>query len=247
MLAKVLASGGLASAPTGQQAYTIAGNFGFVVPDGVTSICAVAIGGSQSPSLSDQGSGGGALSWSNDIPVTAGETLTITIAAGGGSRIQRGSTTLLYADFGRAARTGGAASNGVGQTRYSGGIGGTRRRDSDGDGNGGGGGGAAGYTANGGAGQSATSTGSPMDTGGGGGGVGIYGGTTGGVGGRNGNSNGLGGAGGSGGTAGEARGAGGTFGGGHGRSSSPSSHGAVRIIWGPDRAFPNTNTQDILI
>ena len=135
----------------------------------------------------------------------------------------------------------------------------------------GGGGGAGGYSGNGGAGgpgtitSSAAATGSAgsgggaggggggdsVFTGGGGGGVGILGEGASGTGGAGSvTSSGTGGGGGSGGSSGGV-GLPGTFGGGGSGSDSTANTdpdgaaGAVRIIWGPNRAFPSTNTGDL--
>lgn len=255
----------VSSNTVGQAQWTTAGTYSFTVPGGVTSICAVCIGGHQALGSSTKtgGVGGGALAYSNDIPVTPGENLTITVTMNGGTRIQRGGATLVYADFGRLGSAlrnggiGGSITNSVGQVRRAGGNGGVGAQPSDGDESGGGGGGAAGYTSNGGTGLSANFA--DDSNGGGGGGVGIFGGTVGGQGGgaeRVGTSSAIpyGGAGGSGGTNGSpgdgAHGVGGLFGGGHGGTNGRGSGylgaaGACRIIWGLGRAFPNTNTQNM--
>lgn len=136
----------------------------------------------------------------------------------------------------------------------------------------GGGGGAGGYSGNGGAGGIGTITsaaaangfggsgggagggggGDSAFTGGGGGGVGILGEGSSGAGGAGSvASYGLGGGGGSGGSAGGVAAAGSYGGGGSGSDNTTSfgdpdgAGGAVRIIWGPNRAFPSTNTGDL--
>ena len=136
----------------------------------------------------------------------------------------------------------------------------------------GGGGGAAGYSGNGGAGGIGTITssaaatgfdgsgggagggggGDSAFTGGGGGGVGILGEGSSGTGGAGSTTSyGSGGGGGSGGSDGGIAAAG-SYGGGGAGSDNPTSFGdpdgasgAVRIIWGPNRAFPSTNTGDL--
>lgn len=129
---------------------------------------------------------------------------------------------------------------------------------------GGGGGGAGGYTGFGGAGGAYATNGSAgtgggaggggggggstsLSRGGGGGGVGLLGEGTSGSGGATGGISGSPGTGGSTGTDGSASAAGVYGGGGAGADSSGATPGAggggaVRIIWGPDRAFPSTNT-----
>lgn len=129
--------------PFGESSYTTAGTYSFVVPPGITSICAVAVGGGGLlANWRTSGGGGGALSYSNNIAVTPGETLTVIAgigpvstvrgvgANGGDSSISRGSTTLLLAKGGISVLTenvrtgvGGQASQGVGAVRYSGGNG----------------------------------------------------------------------------------------------------------------------------
>jgi len=156
------------------------------IPDNVTKIAAVAIGAggggggaSSAASAAAGGGGGGALSYSNAITVTPGETLTITVpnqsAAGASSgsnggtgntaSISRSGTTLLSAVGGSGSvgvtggtatvgANGGAAASGVGDVKYSGGKGGNGEANND---CGGGGGGAAGYAGNGGIGGSGIS------------------------------------------------------------------------------------------
>lgn len=61
----------------------------WIVPNNVTSICVVCVG---------HGSiGAGGLSWRNNIPVTPGETLTISFDVLGDTRLTRGSTVLCIA------------------------------------------------------------------------------------------------------------------------------------------------------
>ena len=136
--------------PTGQQAYTTAGTYSFVVPTNVTSICAVTVGGGGSGGDSASGYSGGAggaggLSWKNNIAVTPGETLTVVVGArgvitspinGGQSSISRSATQLVYANGGNGG------GNGVfrGPTGGTGGTGGATLDASFGGGSGGNGG-----------------------------------------------------------------------------------------------------------
>lgn len=175
------------------------------VPDGVTSIAGLAIGAgggsggcSSGASAAAGGGGGGALSYSNSIAVTPGETLTVVVpnqaanggtggtagSAGLGAAIQRSGTNLLLAvggsgSLGRTGSTagagaaGGAAASGVGTVRQSGGTGGAGNAATD---NGGGGGGAAGYGATGATGGAVNGSGA-TGTGGAGGGGASYTGT----------------------------------------------------------------------
>lgn len=169
------------------------------VPDNVTSLAGLAIGAggagggcSSAATAAAGGGGGGALSYSNAIAVTPGETLTVLIpnqsaagtnTGGNGSSgltasVARGATILLSAvggsgSLGRTSTTasagaaGGAAASGVGDTKFSGGTGGAGNASTD---QGGGGGGAAGYAGNGGTGGTAGGVGGAAPTGGGGGG-----------------------------------------------------------------------------
>jgi hypothetical protein len=294
----------------GEIQYTTPDTHYFTVPAGVTSINALAVGGggaggqSAGTSASAGAGGGGGLSWRNSIPVTPGESLTITIGptATGGSNyigtsgtttyIKRGTTELLSANGG----SGGAGNNGT-RPWYewvggAGGAGGANVNAAYGGGNGGkggngttnstnraGGGGAGGYTGTGGAGGNgganpinlgsagtgggggggASSPGSPYS--GGGGGVGLYGQGTNGAGGTNPNvSPYTGSAGGSGGSGGTNAGYGGYVGsytelsggfaggggaGSDGGLSGTGAPGAVRIMWGANRAFPSTSAEQI--
>ena len=222
-----------AAVAAGQQAFTTVGTHSFVVPNGVTSISAVCVGagagGWRQFDNGDgyflyQGGGGGGLSYSNNITVTPGETLTVVVGsggagtsggAGGDSRIHRSGTNLVLAKGGTNPN-GGALASGVGDVRRSGGNG---NYHDEGEGlSGATGGGAAGYTANGG-----TSTGFNNR---GGTGVSLNGGTSGGSGGGSGS-------------------AAGTVYGGGGAPLGSGAQGGVRIIWGVGRAYPNTNTADI--
>lgn len=276
-------------------------SYNFVVPQGVETISAVAVGsGGNAGYLGNQftsyhSGGGGALSYSNEIAVTPGETLTVeflpyvqqtwpTLSEPGGTALKRGDTVLLYAEaggsvnqsgdpVGGAQNQGGRAANGVGDVKFSGGSGGNAYR-----GQGvamAGGAGAAGYLADGGnanvASTAISSGGGRLisDTGGNlsqgstaGGGVGLFGAiytntagsfSRGVDGGYNsypyqteqiGNST-------------YARPdnlVGPNYGGGNGmvtqsgtplRLVSPPYNGAVRIIYGSGRLFPNSGTQQV--
>jgi hypothetical protein len=87
----ILASGGSqVMADPGQVEWTAEENETWIVPAGVYSICAVAIGGggggnigSVGPSSSFYGPGGGGLHWRNDIAVTPGESLTVVAGIAG--------------------------------------------------------------------------------------------------------------------------------------------------------------------
>ena len=252
----------------------------WVVPAGVTSICAIAVGSggvlkSYTPSTTDgMGCGGGGVSFTNGIPVTPGETLIIDgrhVSYNGGVnaiRLMRGSTVLLSANHcamagktdGTVSRSGASTTGAVGTVRSSGGNGGMYSSTASAPG---GGGGVGGYvnssrggnggdgsdttTTNYGTNPSANSGGSAGGAGAtyatnyllrGGGGIDLLGiGTTGtsqspaGSGGMAGNSS-----------------YGGGFGGGapgrSGTSYTSDPNGAIRIIWGEGRSFPN-NAGDV--
>lgn len=171
--------------PFGEAAYTTEGTYSYVVPAGITQICAVAVGGGGANTTQDTGgAGGGALSYTNNIAVTPGETLTVVVGkagakplnaignaaqiTGGLSSIARGSTILLRAAPSPGIAVGqqgtpGLAAQGVGAVRYSGGFGKT-------SGNLSAGGGASGYSGNGGNGGDGTILAQAGSGGGGGGG-----------------------------------------------------------------------------
>ena len=247
----------------------------WVVPEGVTSICAIAVGSggvlkSYTPSSNaNSGCGGGGVSFTNNIPVTPGETLIIDgrhVSYNGGVnaiRLMRGSTVLLSANHcamagktdGTVSRSGASTTGAVGTVRSSGGDGGMRSSTAGAPGGGGGVGGYVNYASggNGGDGSDTTTTNygtNPSSNSGGsaggagatyassslrrgGGGIDLLGiGTTGekyntpGSGGMAGNSS-----------------YGGGFGGGapgqSGASYTSAPNGAIRIIWGEGRSFPN--------
>lgn len=167
------------SIPFGQATYSTAGTYTFVVPAGATNISAVCVGAGAtgndgSGADNHRGGGGGALSYTNAIPTTPGESLTVVVGAtdngsgqAGNSSISRGGTTLLMARGGQQWSLGGQASGGVGAVRYSGGN----------IGNNYGGGGAAGYAGNGGSGSVSSGGAGASGNGGGGGGGGGNGGS----------------------------------------------------------------------
>ncbi len=253
---------------TGQQAYTTAGTFTFVVPAGVTSVSVVAVGSGAQPSGYQRGGGGGSLAYVNTISVTPGESLSVRVSDSTlSSYLKRSSTSLVEAGSGGV----GASYNGGTVVVGTGGSGG-------GASNAYGGGGAGGYSGNGGRGGLSDASGLAGSGGGGGGGgdstVGRYGagggggvgilgegasGSAGAVGGPG--QGGSGGGGGSGGASGETGydevscctiysigGPGRLYGGGTGFGdfTYSSGRGAVRIIWpGNTRLFPSTNTGNL--
>ena len=221
----------------GQQAYTSAGAYSFVVPAGVTSVSVVTVGAGASGQQGQWGNGGGAgnLRYVNDIAVTPGETLAVQVGAGGvsssganffwqargqSSYLQRSSTLLV------SAAGGGPGSGCSGTSVGTGGNGGFGSSS---------GGGAGGYAGDGGSvtGGSGGDGGARLETcdgtyytlypGGGGGGVGILGQGTSGINGNFQTAGGFGGSGGNNGSTGSLSSgpgpSGGTYGGGAGSGS----------------------------
>ena len=160
-----LTVGGVASQPYGMTAlanitsqayapgnveYTTPGTFAFIVPAGVTSISAVAIGagGGGGYTWANSGGGGGALAWANNIAVTPGQSITITVPpevsynASGASAVVG---SFFSAQGGSYGATSTRAAPVAGSVVPSGGSGGLCSQNGYG-----GGGGAGGYTGNGG-------------------------------------------------------------------------------------------------
>jgi hypothetical protein len=254
--------------PFGCATYTTAGTYSFVVPTGASKICVVCVGGggagySQTCSCY-AGGGGGALSYTNCIPTTPGETLTVTVGAagtsplpavgggptspGGTSSVARSATILISAQGGSGVplvgtNPGGQASSGVGAVKNNGGNSVFA-----------GGGGAGGYSGNGGnGGLNPSATPGSGGGGGGGGASGPFSNTRGSGGGGvglivAGPSGAVSSGGGSGGApggppCGRIGGAAGGGTGGHADSSSqPGSVGGVRIIYGGvGKTYPNNS------
>jgi hypothetical protein len=222
------------------------------------------------------GGGGGGLRFTQYLEVTPGEILTIVVGsggpgatangvsgtAGGNTTISRGVTTLLQANGGGGGTVTTGGTGGTGTTIggiIGGGNGGNGGNESANEN--GGGGGAGGYSGNGGVGGVTNGNGgngtgggggggaSAATGGGGGGGVDLLGGdgTLNGTGGTGGGTNP--GGGGSGGSIGSGLN-GGLYGGGgggqDGANGGNGANGAARIIWGPNRNFPNNRTTNVL-
>lgn len=213
------------------------------------------------------GGGGGALAYRNDIAVTPGSTVTVVAGAtglfgsqgfdgfaGGNSTVTVNGVIVCNAGAGQGGKYSGSTSvdavGGAGGV-VNVGVGGAGGKGGNARGSGvrGGGGGAGGYSGAGGAGGpdiSGSSTNGFAGTGGGGGGSsGFLNAAGGGVGLLGAGANGAGGvsSGGGGGSGGTNGGAGfiagtGVYGGGN------IGDGAVRIMWGPGRAYPSTGTAD---
>lgn len=250
------------SAPAGEQVYTTPGTFTWTVPAGVTSVSAVVVGSGQNGGqvanpveANTYGGYGGALRWRNAIAVTPGTQISVTVG-GLGTGSAFGSLTAAGGGSGGGNPGSSAfdANTGGGNGGQPGG--GNQVSDSNGDYHmSGSGGGAGGYTGNGGwgsnggwiqnwgvgSGGAGNGGGNCGNSGGGGGGVGLYGPSAAAAPAR---------AGGSGGAAGLCAGygttpSGGRYGGGGGGGSSGANvggSGAVRIIWGTGRSFPNNAT-----
>lgn len=258
--------------------FTTTGVFNWTVPLGVTSIDVVAVGGGgggfgywnvdATELRIGTGGTGGDLSWKNDILVTPGETLEVSIGAGGtrgnqsggaygnvnysaqpggSTYIKRGNTTLILAKGGNAPGN----NNTDVSVRDGGGAGGAGGPHGSIVTGGGGGGGAGGYSGAGGSGGTNTfNPWTPTGPGGNGSGGGGSGGR--GAGGQsstgtNGGGVGLYGEGPSG-TGGSGQGGslqhgGGEYGagGGAGKTSNSGEDGGMRVIWGTNRDFPTTN------
>ena len=240
--------------PPGQSLFTNPGSYSWTCPGGHTSISVICVGAG--------GGGGGALAWKNNIPVTPGQSYTVVVGApglGGGAGIEGtsgGDSSFNWIANSMTAQGGKGTSSDSSK--------GGRVGDYDGGGDGGpagiygyNGGGAGGYSGTGGTapvgtGDESAQSGSGAGGGGSwayyaGGGVGLYGaGSTGGdVSGD--------GQGGSGGQNGKGYGSdgqnsevGGDYGGGYGSrwSGNKGGRGAVRIMWGGSRSFPN-NAGDV--
>ena len=181
-----------AAAVNGQVLYTSEGAHTFTVPDGVSDISAVCIGGGGGGGGSGNtedggGGGGGGLSYGT-ITVTPKESLDVTVGeggesggitgdgeTGGDSKIERSGTVLLQGEGGDGGEfgfstsgEGGEGGASTGTDRIGGGAGGD---GGTGYSAGGGGGGAGGYEGNGGNGRG-VSGGAAYDGSGGGGGGG---------------------------------------------------------------------------
>lgn len=219
----------------------------WVCPAGVTSVSVVCVGTGGSFGSSGGGGGGGALAWKNNIPVVPGTSYTVFIPQPSNT-----ATTGTYfisntVVFAKQGGEGAAGNSFVGDGGGYGGTGGSYGAEYAG------GGGAGGYSGNGGNGGSGTAIGNRggAGTGGaaGGGSSGDYSsdcGQGGGVGlfgqGASGATSSFHGSAGSGGTVGTTQGGPGVFGGGAGECGSAArvgGRGAVRIMWGGGRTFPN--------
>ena len=254
----------------GQVVLTITGAGNWPVPDGVSSVDVVCVGGGggHSDTQPTEINGGGGLGWKNTIAVTPGGSVPYQVGIGGVANQDGGDTwfssTTTCRGRGSATRTfdgdgggnGGAPGNqpGTGLTAGYGGGGGAGGYAGNG-GNGGDGGngdgalgknGAAGAGGAGGGGAGAQGNAFVQRGGGGGGGVGLLGQGASGAGGLNqtGSTDGLPGGAGSGGSNGQPP----IYGGGAKCESfagdSDGGQGAIRIMWGGGRSYPS-NAADV--
>ena len=175
----------------GEVLFDTIGSRSWPVPEGITSMCAVMVGGgggAYNAGYYSSGAGGG-LGYKNHIPVSPGDTVSVTVGAGGGVN-SAGATSSITVN----ATTYSAGGGQGGVANYNFRYGGSPSGNCDGGGTGGrgrpaghntqgqiygsGGGGAAGYSGNGGDSSGGTSMGSsssyntPPESGQGGGGGG---------------------------------------------------------------------------
>jgi hypothetical protein len=162
----------------GQQDFTTAGTFTWVVPAGVTSCSVVCVGaGGGGGAVNKVAGGGGALAYVNNISLTPGESMTVVVGNGGArgtgtsepdnfgssgglSSFARSSTILVQANGGNGQLSGSTTGGTVGVG--TGGSGGQGLY---------GGGGAGGYSGNGGNGSATSGGNGSAGSGGGAGGA----------------------------------------------------------------------------
>ena len=87
----------------GQAEYITPGNYSWVCPAGVTSVCVVAVGGggggmyynasSSSYTYAMNGGTGGGLGWKNNITVIPGNTYAVAVGVGGSQGVYSASST----------------------------------------------------------------------------------------------------------------------------------------------------------
>ncbi len=241
----VMAAAGVPTGPViGQVEYTTAGTHTWVVPAGVTSVSAVAIGPGGN-CIGSKAAGGGALTYVNGYTVTPGSSYTIVVGSGGS-----GASSTAFGMIAGGAPSNDSSVPGFASGAYTVGVtGGSGGSDF------GGGGGAAGYSGDGSSGIGAFTQdqAGQAGAGGGGGGGGGYSASTGYAGTGGGTCLRGQGASGTSGPAGNYGGQGSAhagspattsfYGGGGAIYNAGGSGGAVRIIWpGNLRQFPSTRT-----
>ena len=185
---------------SGQEEYTSAGTYCWVVPCGASSVSVVTVGGGGGSGATSSGGyqggagGGGGLAYKNNISVSFGQTYNVIVGGGGNVaigcagesyfKLSTNCTKLVAADGGsqgvnsNSSSEGGAGGSGtVGDVTRTGGAGGNYGTPYSGGGVGAGGG-AAGYSGNGGNGgyinYSSVNVSGASGSGGGGGGGGAW-------------------------------------------------------------------------
>tara|TARA_B100001175_G_scaffold292797_1_gene278842 strand:- start:1154 stop:3202 length:2049 start_codon:yes stop_codon:yes gene_type:complete len=250
------------SVPYGDVEFTIPGTYSWTVPNNITQVSVLCIGGGGSANGQGGAGGGAGLGWVNNISVTPGQSYTVVTgdkgtsgSNGEDSYFINTSTVKGGGGGGTVTQSGGSAGS---YTGNGGGNGGTGGSTAGGGIYEGGGGGAGGYSGNGGNGGGGDGSSNPQNAGaggaggdgsGGGGGGGAYGGDYVGGGtephgeGASGSGCGLNnavscnGSGQPGSVVGDH-----AYGGGGSGNGIPGNNGIVRIIWGSGRGFPSTNT-----
>ena len=274
--ALIVESSGTASTPPGQAEFLSNGTSSWTAPAGVTSVCVVCIGGGGGGQTQDfAAGGGGGLGWKNNIPVTPGQSYTVEVGNGGTQNTSGGSDGGdSYFINATTVKGGGGKGNNQGGGDFVGDGGGNGGAHQTYGGGGGAGGYSADGNSESGGSAGRGSANGLTGGGAGGGGVGVMGrGSAGSNSPINNNYGGImyggmGGSGGSGGTngvcptfsggysGGTFAGPGGNYGGGAGGGAGSQygtvlngngGQGAVRIIWGSGRSFPDTNTQDMYV
>jgi hypothetical protein len=120
----------------GAKSYTVAGQYAYIVPPGVTSLQVLIVGGGGGgalgvaasgycAALGSGGGGGGEVTYNPAIVVTPGETLTITVGAGGAANVGSGGASSLVGLSGTTSAGGGGPGFGLtgGGSTYTGGYG----------------------------------------------------------------------------------------------------------------------------
>ena len=172
---KAPASGSSSGGDTGEAFFPEPGQYDWVCPAGVTSVCVVCVGGGGGATMDEQGGGGGGgLGYKNNISVTPGNTYKVQVGSGGVGDVTPGNYGCRGGDswfvnnttvYGQGGGGTGCSADGTQDKPGYGGRGGTYAGDGGGfGGNGGdsdrsnlsdsgtstGGGGAGGYGGNGG-------------------------------------------------------------------------------------------------
>jgi len=168
----------------GQAIFVTSGTYSWTVPDAITSISVVCVGGGggsggSTATSGGQGGQGGQLAYLNNYTVTPGATISVTVGAGGAGQPAGTTTRTLGGNssisvsgtlvFGAKGAGQGSGALGTPTIQYQGGSGGSPKTTSPYSG--GGGAGAGGYAGAGGSGGSSGGVGAGGSGGGGGGGA----------------------------------------------------------------------------